>query len=263
MRIQRISGVIACAALLSVAACGTDSTGPNNLDANSALQSLRLGLSGISDIDGPSGATVVGSLGVIAPLLDQINVTIDGKSQTMFGLGLRDSYPAGACTEQIFSDPDFPPPPGQCTPTSLGVVVLLWQSHAASVPPDRLILIAADEGTTDFDFTSLASVPGLVFYMEGTSFWISTSGTLTSHVASSGSTCTVPLPVYAKSATCTVATFNEQGSITVESDPSSTTSAHRTLAIAPQTVDGVWLSITELQPVGLPPAVPLRGLLRF
>ena len=263
MKIQKISGVIASAALLSLAACGSDSTGPNNLDANSALQSLRLGLGGISDIEGPSGATIVGSLAVISPLLDQITVTIDGKSQTMFGLGLRDSYPAGACTEQIFTDPDFPPPPDQCTPTSLGVVLLLWQSHAASVPPDRLILIATDEGTTDFDFTSIASVPGLAFYMEGTSFWISTSGTLTSHVASSGTTCTVPLPVYAKSATCTLATFNAQGTITVEADPSSPTSAHRTLAIAPQTVDGVWLSVTELQPLSIRSSARPLGLLRF
>ena len=262
MRIQRIPGVVACAALLWGAAC-SDSTGPNNLDANSALQSLRLGLGGISDIEGPSGATVVGSLGVIAPLLDQINVTIDGKQQTMFGLGLRDTYPAGSCEEQIFSDPDFPPPPGECTPISLGVVLVLWQSHSASAPPDRLILLAGDEGTTNFDFASITSVPGVAFYIEGTNFWISTSGTLTSHVASSGSTCTVPLPAYAKSATCTLATFNESGTITVESDPTSTTSAHRTLTIAPQTVDGVWLSITELQPIGLPPAVPLRGLLRF
>ncbi len=262
MRIQGIPGVIACAALLSVAAC-SDSTGPNNLDANSALQSLRLGLGGISDIEGPSGATVVGSLGVIAPLLDQINVTIDGKPQTMFGLGLRDSYPAGSCQEQIFTDPDFPPPPGQCTPTSLGVVLVLWQSHSANVPPDRLILIAGDEGSTNFDFSSITSVPGVAFYIEGSNFWLATSGTLTSHVTSSGSTCTVPLPVYAKSATCTLATFNEQGTITVESDPSSATSAHRTLTIAPQTVDGVWLSITELQPISLRSAAPLRGLLRF
>jgi hypothetical protein len=263
MKIQRISGVIACAALLSLAACGADSTGPNNLDANSALQSLRLGLGGISDIEGPSGATVVGSLGVIAPLLDQINVTIDGKSQTMFGLGLRDSYPAGTCEETVFPDPDFPPPPGECTPMSLGVILLLWQSHSAAAPPDRLILIASDEGTTNFDFASVTSVPGVAFYIEGNNFWISTSGTLTSHVAPSGSTCSVPLPVYAKSATCTVATFNEQGTITVESDPTSTTSAHRTLTIAPQTVDGVWLAITEIQPVSLRAASTIRSLLRF
>jgi hypothetical protein len=261
MRIQRISGVIACTALLAQAACGSDSTGPNNLDANAALQSLRLGLGGISDIEGPSGATVVGSLGVIAPLLDQIDVTIDGKSQTMFGLGLRDSYPAGTCEETVFPDPDFPPPPGECTPMSLGVVLVLWQSHSASAPPDRLILIAGDEGTTNFDFESLASAPGVAFYLEGTNFYLSTSGTLTSHVAASESTCTVPLPVYAKSATCTLATFNEQGTITVESDPTSGNSAHRTLTIAPQTVDGVWLAITEIQPISLLAAAPLRGLL--
>jgi hypothetical protein len=69
--------------------------------------------------------------------------------------------------------------------------------------------------------------------------------------------------VYAKSATCTLATFNEQGSITVESDPSSPTSAHRTLAIAPQTVDGVWLSVTELQPLGIRASARPLGLLRF
>jgi hypothetical protein len=261
MRIQRISGVLACAALLSLAAC-SDSSGPNSLDATSALQSLRLGLGGISDIEGPSGATVVGSLGVIAPLLDQINVTIDGKSQTMFGLGLRDTYPAGACEEEIFSDPDFPPPPGQCTPMSLGVVLVLWQSHSAGAPPDRMILMAGDEGTTSFDFASITSVPGVAFYLDGSNFYISTSGTLTSHVASSGTTCTVPLPVYAKSATCTLAAFNEQGTITVEADPTSPSDAKHTLTIAPQTVDGVWLSITELQPISLLPPAPLRGLLR-
>jgi hypothetical protein len=263
MRIHRISGAVACAALLSLAACGTDSTGPNNLDANSALQSLRLGLGGISDIEGPSGATVVGSMGVIAPLLDKINVTIDGNPQTMFGLGLRDSYPAGTCEETVFPDPDFPAPPGQCTPMSLGVIMLLWQSHSAAAPPDRLILIAGDEGTTNFGFASLEQFPGVAFYMEGSNFWISTSGTLTSHVTPSASTCTVPLPLYAKSATCTVATFNEQGTITVESDPTSATSAHRTLTIAPQTVDGVWLAVTEVQPFSLPTAAPLRSLLRF
>jgi hypothetical protein len=263
LRIQTLSAVAACAALLSLAASGSDSTGTSNLDANAALQSLRLGLGQISDIEGPSGTTVVGSLGVIAPVLDQINVTIDGKVQRMFGLGLRDSYPAGTCEETIFSDPDFPPLPGECTPMSLGVVLLLWQSHSAGAPPDRLILIAGDEGTTDFDFSSLASAPGIAFYIEGTSFWLSTSGTLTSHVAASGSTCTVPLPAYAKSATCTLATFNEQGTIRVESDPNSTTTAHRTLTIAPQTVDGVWLAITELQPISLPLTAPFRGLRRF
>jgi len=261
LKIQKIPAVVACAALLSLTACGSDSTGPNKLDATAALQSLRLGLGGISDIEGPSGATVIGSLGVIAPLLDQVTVSIDGKSQTMFALGLRDSYPDGTCEEQIFSDPDFPPPPGLCTPTSLGVVLLLWQSHAAAAPPDKLILIGADEGTTDFDFAS-ASFPGVAFYLEGTNFWLSTSGTLTSHVSSSESSCTVPLPVYAKSATCSLATFTEQGTITLESDPTSATTAHRTLAIAPQTVDGVWLAITELQPLALMPANSMRSLLK-
>jgi hypothetical protein len=261
LRLEKISTVLACAGLLALGACGSDSTGPNTLDANAAVQSLRLGLGGISDIEGPSGATVVGSLGVIAPVLDQVTVDIDGKSQSMFALGLRDSYPPGTCEENIFVDPDFPPPPGLCTPTSLGVVLLLWQSHSAAAPPDRLILIAADEGTTNFDFASATSYPGVAFYLEGSTFWISATGTVSSQVASAGSSCTVPLPVYAKSATCSLATFTEQGTITFETDPSLST-GHRTLTIAPQSFDGVWLAITALQPIS-PAALPVHGLWRF
>jgi hypothetical protein len=262
MRIQRIFGAIASMALLSSAAC-TDTAGPNNLDANSALQSLRLALGGVSGTEGPGAAAVNASLGVISPLLDQITVTIDGKSQTMFGLGLRESFPDGTCEEDVFPDPNFPPLPGDCTPMSLGVILFLWQSHSASAPPDRLIVIASDEGTSNFDLESPTSALGLALYLEGTDFWLSTSGTLTSHVVSSGSTCPVSLPVYAKSETCTIATFNEQGTITVESDATSGASAHKTLSIAPQTVDGLWLAITEVQPVSLQSAAPLRGLPRF
>jgi hypothetical protein len=263
MRIQRISGVLACATLISLAGCGKDSTGPSNLDSASALQSLRLGLGSISDIEGPSGATAVASLGAIAPLLDQVTVDIDGTSRTMFGLVLRESYPAGTCDENVFVDPSFPPPPGVCTPVSLGTALILWQSHAASAPPDRMIFIVGDEGTTNFDFTSTASFPGIAIYIEGPNFLLSSTGTLTSHTVSSGSTCTVPLPPYAKSATCTLATFSEQGSITLESDPGTSGSAHRTLTLAPQSLHGLWLAITEVQPVSLPTALPLFGLRRF
>jgi hypothetical protein len=142
-------------------------------------------------------------------------------------------------------------------------VLLLWQSHSAGAPPDRLILIAADEGTANFDFTSATSFPGVAFYLEGNTFWVSSTGTMSSQVASAGTSCTVPLPAYAKSATCSVATFTEAGTITFETDPDVSPAARRILTIAPQTFDGVWLAITELQPLSLPAAIPLRGLRRF
>ena len=262
MRIPRISGIIACALLTSLAACGSDSTGPSNLDANSALQSLRLGLAGISDIEGPAGATVLASFGVLAPKLDQVTVNFDGKSQSMFALGLRESYPPGTCEEDIFVDPNFPPQPGVCTPTSLEVFLLLWQSRAANTPPDRLVLVVADEGTTNLDFTSASSFPGVAAYLEGTNPWISLSGQVTSHVIADGSTCTVPLPAFAKAATCSLATFSEQATVTFTADPTVANSAHRTMSIAPQSIHGLWLAITEIQPLSFPPSTPVLGLFR-
>ncbi|MEO8911287.1 MAG: hypothetical protein ABI408_13820 [Gemmatimonadaceae bacterium] len=262
MRLIAASRAVACAAILSLAACGSDSTGPANLDSTSALQSLRLGLGPISGIEGPSGATVLAGLNVIAPLLDQINVNIDGKSQTMFAMGLRESFPPGTCEEDVFIDPNFPPPPGACTPMSLGVVLLLWQSHAANAIPDRMIVIGADDGTTNFDF-STASSPGIALYIQGTDFRLSLNGTLTTHTASTGQSCNVPLPPYAKSATCNVATLGEDGMILFDSDPTVQGSVPHTLTISQQSLHGLWLAITGTQPVTLTQPAPIRGLLRL
>jgi hypothetical protein len=258
--VRSLSGVIAvCAGLLiSVSAC-SDSTGPGELDPDSALQSLALGMGALA---GTPGEPPVGSIFYFLPsLLDQVEVTVDGKSQTMFALGLRESFPTGTCVETLFIDPLFPPEPGECTPPPLGLALILWQSHSASAPPDRLLFIAADVGTSNFDFYSSFTAPSDVFpafamYVEGEDdFWVSLSGTLTSQVAATSETCGIPLPPYAKSGTCNVATFDEQGAITFEpfSDFSPIPSTRRlNVTIPRQTLRGLWQVITETQPITLP-----------
>lgn len=243
--------------LISAAAC-SDSSGPGNVSSGDALRSLSLSIGGITDATTPGAAALSGSLGALEPLLSQMNVSIDGASQSMFALGIKESFPDGTCEENIFVDPAFPPVPGQCTPMSLGTVLILWHSHSASAPPDRLILIVADDGANDFSFLSTdpLSDPNAPFafatYIEGQgSFWISDSGTLTSAVSSTGQSCSVPLPPYATSATCNLASFDEQGSISFAS-VDETSTAHRTLTIPHQSLSGIWEQITGTQPITLP-----------
>jgi hypothetical protein len=235
------------ALLLSVAACGSDSTGPSTtLDATGALQSLGLGIGtdGTSAFYGPS------SLTSFASQLDQVNVTIDGKSQSMFALGLRESYPAGTCTETLIVDPLDPPIPGQCTPPPYTFVLILWQSHSADTPPDRLALIAGSPGTVNFA-TSLGAIPAFAIYTEALNdAWVSVSGTLTSNISATNQSCAVPLPPYAKSGSCNVATFDEQGTINLE--PSFMATNLIALVIPRQTIHGIWQTITETQTVTLP-----------
>ena len=259
-----------CAGLLLSLGCGGDSTGPSNLDPREALQSLVLGLGPNSE--SPTSPALDASFGGIAPLLDQIQVTIDGKSQTMFALGVRESFPAGTCEENIFVISPAPPEP-TCTPMPDGVGVILWQSHSASAPPDRLIVIFGELGTSNFDFlaslTSTSDVlPASAFYMEGEdNVWLSLSGTLTSQVAATSQTCSLPLPPYAKAATCSIATFDEQGSIVFEPfNPFSSIPSTRrlTLTIPRQTLHGLWQNITETQPVPFMTAFDRTSrLLRF
>jgi hypothetical protein len=246
--------------LIVVSACG-DSTGPSpsRLDSNAALQSLALGMGAVSGFESPTAPQIRPSFAGIAPLLDQMEVTIDGKSQTMFALGLRQSFPAGTCEENIFIIPTFPPPPGVCTPPQFGLTLILWQSHSASAPPDRLIFIAADAGTSNFDFFNALPRPADVFpalalYMEGEeNFWVSLSGTLTSQVAATNQSCELPLPPYAKAGSCSVATFDEQGAIVFEGFSETVPSTKRlNLTIPRRTIHGLWLVITETQPVTFP-----------
>lgn len=258
---SRFRAAAACVGLLvSISGC-SDSTGPGNLDPNAALQSLALVMGSVGQVASPYGPSMDASFAEIAPLLDQIDITIDGRSQTMFALGLRETFPAGTCLENVFIDPDplYPPLPGQCTPPPLGLVVLLWQSHSASAPPDRLMVIVGDVGTTDFelpsDFTSETSdMPAVAMYLEGEdNFWFSVSGTLTSQVAATSQSCGLPLPPYAKSGSCSVATFDEQGTITFEGfSETGPTTRLLNVTIPRQTIHGLWQTITETQPFTFP-----------
>lgn len=259
---------IASVAFLSSLSACSDSSGPSKLDATAALQSLALGMDAVGSVETPGvGPMLVTSLDEIAPLLDQINVSIDGSSQTMFALGMRETFPAGTCLENIFVDPAFPPPPGICTSPQLGLGVLLWQSHSASAPPDRMIFLLADAGTINFDFGSnyydIGPNPpplmGIAIYMEDVGdlenfgdIWLSMSGALTSQVAATAQSCGLPLPPYAKSGSCSIATFDEQGSITfAEFSETGPTTNRRVVTIPRQTIHGLWQSITETQPIDL------------
>jgi hypothetical protein len=248
----RALSAISTFAVAFMVACGSDSTGPGSVDATAALQSLALGLQAAGGTQDPTAPDLSTSLSAVAPLLSQVGVTIDGAAQNMFAFGVRETFPAGTCEETLFVDPQFPPEPGVCTPPPLGLSLILWQSHAANEPPDRMILIVADAGTSDFDFSSsLEVLPAFALYIQGQdNIWGSLSGTLTSQIAGGSQTCDIPLPPYAKNGACSIATFDEQGSIVFEEFTLDAPSTQRvTIAIPHQTLHGLWLAISEVQPV--------------
>ena len=249
---------------MSISACN-DSTGPSKLEPNAALQSLMLGIGSGSLI--PSGAIAIradASFAELAPLLDQIDLTIDGKTQSMFALGMRETFPAGTCLEDIFIFPSIPPENAVCTPPDTGLGVVLWQSHSAFAPPDRMILIVADVGTVNFnsfvlldepnEFTTTFPISGFAMYLEGEdNFWMSRSGSLTSQVAATSQSCGLELPPYAKAGSCNISTFDEQGAITFERfSETGPTAERRNITIPRQTIHGLWLNITETQPYAFP-----------
>ena len=234
-------------------ACGSDSTGPSNLDPTAAVKSLLLGLSQI----GSDGSTVAlvdpGPFNTIGPFLNQVTVNIDGSPQTMFSLALHESFPPGTCEEPIFGN-IVPADPNACTPPELGLAVMLWQSHSGSEMPDRLAVLVGDAGTSNFDFNiDSPTLPAVGLYAEGRDkLWVSESGTLTSSVSATPQNCDVPLPPYAKSGVCHIATFDEQGSVVLtEYDISGGNGSTKTLTIPRQTLHGLWLEISEVQPIGL------------
>jgi hypothetical protein len=250
--VRTLPGVtVACAALLvSLAACGSDSTGPStSIDATAALQSLGLGMGA----DATSGIYAPASLATFASQLDQVNVTVNGKSQTMFALGMRETYPDGTCIETLIIDPAITYPPGQCTPPE-SFRLILWQSHSADALPDRLALIEGNVGAMNFAdvTTGTGAAPAFALYTEGqNNIWVSVSGTLTSTVSASSQACAVALPPYVKTGSCNVATFDEQGTINFEPVTGVSTVD---LVIPRQTIRGLWLAITETQTVTLPGA---------
>jgi hypothetical protein len=246
----RTFSVLAAFAAIFTTACGSDSTGPGSVDTDAALQSLALGLQGLGGIGSPTAPAPNLSFGGIAPLLDRVTVTMDGVPQEMFALGLRQTFPAGTCEETLFVYPEFPPEPGVCTPPPLGLTLILWASHSASQPPDHLVLIVADEGTSTFEFASSTDLPSVALYVQGEDrLWVSLSGNLISQVAGTSQTCDLPLPPYAKSGTCNIATFDEQGSIVFEELEPGAYPEPMTLKIPRQTLHGLWLAISEVQPI--------------
>jgi len=229
------------------------------------LQSLMLGIGSVNFVStGPVAIRADASFASLAPLLDQVDVTIDGKTQSMFALGMRETFPPGTCMEDIFIFPSFPPVDGVCTPPDTGLGVVLWQSHSAFAPPDRMILILADVGTVNFDFDSFVNFEqneftttfpsGVAMYLEGEdNFWVSLSGSLTSQVAATSQSCGLELPPYAKAGACSIATFDEQGAITFERfTETGATAARLTVTIPRQAIHGLWLNITETQPYTFP-----------
>jgi hypothetical protein len=200
---------------------------------------------GATSVYGPSA----NGLATLATQLDQIDVIINGKTQRMFALGLKQTYPPGTCTETLISSPSVVVPPGQCTAPPFAFALILWQSHAATAAPDRMALIVGDTGPINFAQTSPASgvIPAFALYMEGeNNLWDSKSGTLTSNVTATNQACGVPLPPFAKTGSCSVANFDEQGTIIFE--PFWGTDELK-LEIPRQNVRGIWQTITETQTI--------------
>ena len=252
-----------CTALLiGLGACGSDSTGPGSVDSSGALQSLVLGLSDFTTQGSTTFVPSAGSVGALAGLLGQATITIDGKEQRMFALGLRETFPAGTCSETLFLIPGFAAEPGVCTPPPNQILLLFWQSHSARSRPDRMLLVAGDVGTTNFgfDFNEETGAPaelalGGALYTAGPSeIWFSTDGSLTSAVIPTSQTCDVPLPPFAKSATCSIAAFDENATIALENlSLESTATKTMNISIPRQMIPGILQAITEVKPITLGP----------
>jgi hypothetical protein len=149
---------------------------------------------------------------------------------------------------------DLAPPAGTCTEPALSTVLIFWQSSAKNAPPDRMLVVATDPGVSDFSFTSSLDGSntgfGFALYMEGRNkMWASTGGHVNLNVAAGSQSCALPLPPFAKSATCTVSSFASQADITLEEFTElATGGAAMTLSIPQQTIHGVWQAITETKP---------------
>ena len=256
-RSQIVRAFLAVSGVAFISACG-DSSGPGSVDAEGALQSLAIGIGQTDGVGSPTTPDITASFAGFASHLGTADVTIGGASRKMFAMGFRETFPEGTCMETLFLDPAFPPPPGECTSPTLGLVLVLWQSHSAHEPPDRILVLVADEGTSDFTFDidqpDLDPIPALAFYIEGqNNAWASVSGSLTSQISSLNQPCNTPLPPYAKAGSCSFASFDEQGAMVLEpltiEGPSGLPLA---ISIPRQTVFGLWLAITEVQPITLP-----------
>src|SRR5687768_2905563 len=263
--INRPKNLFLALAFVGAAACA-DSTGPGNVGADEALRSLSLGLGSEAD-GGLLFALPASSLGT-ARLLDQIDVVINGRTERMFALALRVTYPSGTCMESLVIFPPSQGFPSGCTPPPHGLILVLWQTTSGSRPPEALAIISADVGTSDFDFNvgylpdeelELSPFGAFAMYInDREEFWSSIGGTLTSQVTPTSETCNVRAPLFAKASTCHVANFAESGQITLERldlDFFSSSAAPRVtmdLVIPPQSIRGILQAVTQIQPITLP-----------
>lgn len=267
MNINRPKNLVLALALLGLSAC-VDSTGPGSVDADDALRSLSMGLASET-----SGGLLFGlqasSLGT-ARVLDQIDVSIDGRTERMYALGLRVTYPEGTCLESLVIFPPSVGLPSFCTPPPHGLLLVLWQTSSGSRPPESMAILSADVGTSDFDFNlgnfaegTLELRPfGAAFAMyinDREEFWSSIGGTLTSQVTATSETCNVPAPPFAKASTCHIASFGESGQITFErldldffGPGPGAPRVTMELVIPPQSIRGILQAITQIQPITLP-----------
>jgi hypothetical protein len=268
MKMTPWAKALAVLAVLGFAGC-SDSVGPGDVDDDAAMRSLAMGFSSAAPT--LPFAFAPSAFGAAARGLDRIDVSIDGSPQSMYALGVRVTYPAGTCLENIYV---FAPPVqtfgSDCTAPPLGLLLVLWQTTSGSRPPDRMILISGDVGTSTFTNFALISepppteislFPAFAFQIKGREeFWTSIGGSLTSQVAATSETCNAPPPPFAKSATCNIATFTEAGQITFErmdmaffGPPGAPSGSVRSeLVIPSQSVRGILQAIIEVQPSPIP-----------
>jgi hypothetical protein len=231
-------------AVIGTTAC-SDSTGPTESEARSALHSLALGMQSETFANLGIGfpLTIDESFDGIAPVLNKVTVNVGGSWQSMYALGLNLNFPPGTCSEAIWGY--SPHAPGACTfPTSL-LTLVFWQSHSATTLPDRILLLKGDAGTSCFGDCPYGTLnEGFVEFVWEHEEWFSRSGLLTSSVTATTSPCSIPLPYYAKSGNCSVAAFDLEGQITFLNfvDDNSLT-----MTIARQTIHGLWMAVTEVQ----------------
>jgi hypothetical protein len=266
MNISRLKNLMFAFAFFGLAACA-DSTGPGSVDADDAIRSLSLGLG-----SGPGGGMLFAlpssALGRSSGL-DQIDVAINGRTERMYALGLRVTYPAGTCLQSLVIFPPSPGFPSVCTPPPHGLVLALWQTTSGSRPPESLAIISADVGSSSFEFNfgvfpdgpgEFSPFGAFAFYVnDREEFWSSIGGTLTSQVTATSETCDVPAPPFAKASTCHIANFAESGQITLQrldldffNPGPAPPRVTMDLVIPPQSIRGILRVITEIQPISLP-----------
>lgn len=245
--------------ILAVACGGDNSTEPGTstpaVSAQDALASLASGLSGTTMTTGGAAALGTASIATItASQVGQATVIVDGKSVQTFALAAQATFPPGTCLEQVVSTLSTTPPRSACTAPPAGLVLILWQTNSATARPDRIVIVYADLGSVTFSgFAALASAgityPPLAIYLErGGAISVSSAGSFASSIKGTGQACSLPVPSFATSATCTRATFSTAGHISFTSVPlngAAATGSH-SLELPPTEVPGFIENVTGL-----------------